>query len=104
MRPAAPVKMTSGIYSPTSMGMVDRDSRPRTHLSARLTARPSTRKYLEPFQILVSAGAGSGAAGAFLTRVRGQKARVSKGVARRRGLRTKAAIAAIQGHDRAYLL
>src|SRR5215469_6320123 len=60
MRPAAPVKMTSGIYSPTSMAMVDRDS--RRALSARLTASPSTRKYLEPFQILASAGAGSRAA------------------------------------------
>jgi hypothetical protein len=54
--------MTSGIYSPTSMGMVDGDSRLHTHLSARLTARPSTRKYLEPFQILASAGADSRAA------------------------------------------
>src|SRR5262252_5616557 len=103
MRPAAPVKMTSGIYSPTSTGMGDRDSR-RALTSARLTASPSTRKYLEPFQILASAGAGFRAAAAFLTRVRGQKARVSKGVARRRGLRTKAATAAIQDHDRAYLL
>src|SRR5215468_1737604 len=61
MRPAAPVKMTSGIYSPTSMGMVDRDSR-HALISARLTASPSTRKYLEPFQILASACAGSRAA------------------------------------------
>src|SRR5215471_17984815 len=60
MRPAAPVKMTSGIYSPTSTGMGDRDSR-RALTSARLTASPSTRKYLEPFQILASAGAGSSA-------------------------------------------
>src|SRR5215472_16784031 len=63
MRPAAPVKMTSGIYSPTSTGMGDRDSQ-RALTSARLTASPSTRKYLEPFQILASAGAGSRAAAA----------------------------------------
>src|SRR5258708_33661506 len=79
MRPAEPVKMTSGIYVLTSMGMVDRDSRPRTHLSARLTASPSTRKYLEPFQILASAGADCRrrpvAAGAFFERGRGGKAR-----------------------------
>jgi len=31
MRPAAPVKMTSGIDVATSIGMVDCDSRPRTH-------------------------------------------------------------------------
>src|SRR5260370_30101989 len=87
MRPAAPVKMTSGIYVLTSMGMVDRDSRPRTHLSARLTASPSTRKYLEPFQILASAGADCRrrpvAAGAFLTPVPGRKTRGFEGGVRR---------------------
>src|SRR5215468_9749716 len=106
MRPAAPVKMTSGIYSPTSLGMVDRDSRGAL-ISARLTASPSTRKYLEPFQILASAGADSRAAagrgGRFSNTGAGAKSKGFEGGCAPPRFEDKGRHAAIQDHDRAYL-
>src|SRR6266545_3141438 len=102
MRPAAPVKMTSGMDTSIVRLIATRGR----SLRARLTAAASTRNYLEPFQILASAAADSGSrgrGGRFLAWVRGQKARVSEGVARAIGAAPPPRHTAIKGHDGPYL-
>jgi hypothetical protein len=54
MRPAAPVKMTSGMNVRTSIFLGLSATPCRAPVRAGLTAAASARKYLEPFQILAS--------------------------------------------------
>src|SRR5439155_7185943 len=102
MRPAAPVKMTSGMNTSIVRLIATRGR----FLRVRLTAAASTRNYLEPFQILASAAADPGSrgrGGRFLAWVGGQKARVWECVPRPTGVAPPPHLTAIKGYDEGYL-